>query len=67
MMERLIARAEKVGRAAQASRLKEIAAELGASGVSVESDGETVTFRGRALASRWLSDPILRFAVARAS
>ena len=65
MMERLIARAEQIGRAAQARRLQQIAAELGASGVKAQSDGDFVTFRGRGLARRWLSDPLLRFVSAR--
>ena len=61
MMERLIDRAGKIGRAAQARRLQQIAAELGASGVKAESDGESVVIRGRALVQRWLSDSRLRF------
>lgn len=65
MMEGLIARAEQIGRAAQAQRLQEIAAELGASGAKAESDGESVVFRGRGLARRWLSDPLMRFVSAR--
>jgi len=65
MMERLIARAGRIGRAAQASRLQAIAAELGAKGVKVESDGDTIVLRGRGLAHRWLSNPMLRFVSAR--
>lgn len=67
MMERLIARAGRIGRAAQASRLQAIAAELGARGVKVKSDGETVAIRGRGLAHRWLSDPMLRFVSTRSA
>jgi hypothetical protein len=65
MMERLIARAEQIGRAAQARRLQQIAAELGGSGVKAQSDGDSVVFRGPGLARRWLSDPLLRFVSAR--
>jgi len=65
MMERLIARAEQIGRAAQSQRLQQIAAELGASGVKAERDGESVAFRAPGLARRWLSDPLLRFLSAR--
>ena len=65
MMERLIVRAAKIGRATQARRLQQIAAELGAGDVKAEGDGESVVVRGRGLARRWLSDPLFRFIAAR--
>jgi hypothetical protein len=65
MMEKLIARAGQIARAAQARRLQQIAAELGASGVLAESGGDALAVRGRGVAQRWLSDPLLRFVAAR--
>jgi hypothetical protein len=65
MMEKLMDRAEKIGRAAAASRLQQIATELGESGMKVESDSQSVALGGRGLAHRWLSEPLLRFISAR--
>lgn len=65
MMDRLIERAERIARAAQARRLQQIAAQLGASGMRAQIDGESVVFQARGLAQRWVSDPLVRFVSAR--
>jgi len=62
MMEKLLARAEQVAGAAQASRIEAIAkaaAEIG--GVSVTKTATGVVLRGKHLFERWLIDPALRF------
>jgi hypothetical protein len=63
MMEKLLARAEQVAGAAQASRIEAIAKaaaeEIG--GVSVTKTATGVVLRGKHLFERWLIDPALRF------
>ena len=65
MMEKLMARAGELARAARSRRLQQIAARLSEQGLAFESDGESLVLRGRRLAQRWLSDPLLRFVSAR--
>jgi hypothetical protein len=62
MMEVLMARAERIARAAQLERLEQIAISMRERGVAVDQEQESVTVRGRKLAQRWLGDPLLRFA-----
>jgi hypothetical protein len=62
MMESLIARADRIARAAQRKRLEQIAGSLRDRGLAVEAGQESVTVRGRRMAQRWLADPLLRFA-----
>jgi hypothetical protein len=62
MMENLLARAEAIAQAAQASRITAIAnaaEEIG--GVAVLATATGVVLRGRQLLERWLVDPALRF------
>jgi hypothetical protein len=65
MMEKLMARAGGLARAAQSRRVQQIAARLREQGLAFESDGESLVVRGRQLAQRWLADPLLRFVSAR--
>jgi hypothetical protein len=62
MMEALMARAERIARAAQMKRLEQIATSMRDRGVAVEQEQASVTVRGRRLAQRWLGDSLLRFA-----
>jgi hypothetical protein len=62
MMEALMARAERIARAAELERLEQIAISMRERGVAVDQEQESVTVRGRRLAQRWLGDPLLRFA-----
>jgi hypothetical protein len=62
MMEKLVARAERIARAAQIKRLEQIAASMRGRGLAVESDRGSVTVGGQRLVQRWLADPLLRFA-----
>ncbi len=62
MMEKLVARAERIARAVQMKRLEQIAASMRGCGLAVESDPASVTVRGQRLVQRWLVDPLLRFA-----
>lgn len=62
MMYGLLVRAERIARAAQRRRLQQIAAGLRGNGVAVEAGADFVAIRGKRLAQRWLSNPLLRFA-----
>ncbi len=62
MMEKLLARADGIARAAQRKRLEQIAATMRDEGLGAEAGADSVTLRGRRLARRWLGDPLLRFA-----
>jgi hypothetical protein len=62
MMEKLLDRADATICAAQRKRLEQIAATMRDRGLAVEVGPDSVTARGRSLASRWLGDPLLRFA-----
>jgi hypothetical protein len=63
MMEKVLARAEQIAQAAQASRIDAIAETAAAelSGVSVLKTATGVVLRGKKLLERWLLDPALRF------
>jgi hypothetical protein len=62
MMEKFLGRVEAIARAAQAKRLEQIAASMRERGLAVEVGPDSVAARGRRLVSRWLGDPLLRFA-----
>jgi hypothetical protein len=62
MMEALVARANRIARAAQIRRLEQIVGSLRDRGVVVETGADAVAIRGRRLTQRWLSDPLVRFA-----
>jgi hypothetical protein len=63
MMERLVRRAEDIGRARLASRVAELSARLRQmlGEGSVQAEDSRILVRGRGLVKRWLSDPSLRF------
>lgn len=67
MMDGIMIRASAVARAAQASRLQQIAATMRNEGVAVEAGVDSVIVRGRGLVQKWLADPLLRFAARNAS
>jgi len=62
MMDKLMARAEAVARAAQRRRLEEIAGSFRSRGIQVEAGADSLAVRARGLARRWLGDALLRFA-----
>jgi hypothetical protein len=62
MMEKLSDRADAIVRAMQRKRLEQIAATMRERGFAVEIGPDSVAARGRRLVSRWLADPLLRFA-----
>ena len=62
MMEALLARANRIARAAQSVRLRQISTTMRGQGLAAAVDGESVVVRGSKLANRWIADPLLRFA-----
>jgi hypothetical protein len=62
MMEALLARANRIARAAQSVRLQQIATTMRGQGLAAAVDGESVVVRGSKLANTWIADPLLRFA-----
>jgi hypothetical protein len=62
MMGALLARANRIARAAQSVRLQQIATTMRGQGLAAAVDGESVVVRGSKLANRWIADPLLRFA-----
>lgn len=62
--DRALARAEAVAAARQRARIETIAGEFdGIAGVGVSIERDAVVVAGRGLATRWLSDARLRFAM----
>jgi hypothetical protein len=63
MMERLVRRAEKRAREAQARRIELLAGRIKEvlGSASVETDGAQIVVKGRGVLKTWLSDPTLRF------
>ena len=61
MMGALVTRAEMLGKVAVRRRLDQLAAELRLQGVKVKSAADRISFGGRALSRRWISEPALRF------
>jgi len=62
MMQALLARADRIARAAQSARLQQMATTMRTQGLAAAVEDESVVVRGRNLASRWIADPLLRFA-----
>jgi hypothetical protein len=61
MMEKIMARAEAIGRAAQRERLERIAGAIRERGYNPRVEAEGVAWRGKNLVRDWLGDPLLRF------
>lgn len=62
MMAALLARADKLARAAQRARLEQIAGSMGDRGLRIETRVDSIVIGGRGLVRRWLGDPLFRFA-----
>jgi hypothetical protein len=64
MMQKLIARGQRIAAEVKARTIDRIAAQLGEQvrGVSVEAGSAGIELRGRRLLARWLNEPAMRFA-----